>query len=81
VSEWHSTTKLLEYLIRRDLKYPFRVRDTAGQENCGLISTVHLAFLERTEHTEMSEFKNGFSFTTEGCIFALIGGFTTCTVA
>ena len=81
VSEWHSTTKLLQYLISRNLKYPFRVRDTAGQENCRLISTVHLAFLERTEHIEMSEFKNGFLFTTESCIFALIGGFISCTVA
>ena len=32
-------------------------------------------------HIKMSEFKNGFLFTTESCIFALIGTFTTCTVA
>jgi hypothetical protein len=81
VSEWHSTTKLLKYLISRNLKYPFTVRDTAGQENCRLISTVNrAAFLNVLSTSKCRRLKTAF-YLRQSCICVLIGGFTSCTVA
>ena len=78
---WHSTTELFECLIRRNLRYPCRDRDTAGQKKYRLIFTVHLAFFERTERTsKFRSLKTAFCLR-HNCIFALIGGFTACTVA
>jgi len=79
--EWHNSTELFEYLIRRNLEYPFRSWYRRTEK---LPTDLYRSpCLPRTYwvHIEISEFKNGFLFTTESCIFALFGAFTTCTVA